>query len=319
MTQITLYQSTVFGDLTPEDVKTVHETIATGTNESQFRLFMGIAKASGANPLLGEIHASVFQGKLTTQFGVDFYVRKAKETEGYRGYDVQLVHDNDSFKMHQARAEDGRYYIMIDEHSFGFPRGKVIGGYAFAYREGFEPFSIIMDIAEVEHYQRSQIGMQKRMWTDQLPDMFKKHMVKRVLKAAFGLTFENEERDAIQSTPSVDNVDSYQRQDITPPDAPQAPQSGEKGKTVGNVKNVQDAVITESQEPTQAEKDAVKRMIGKNFDMLGISEATDIQAYIASVFPDLGKNKLTYEQQKQLVAHQEQQLAEGPELPEELV
>lgn len=188
--QLALYKTLTFGGITEQDIITIRETIAKDCNESQFKLFMGIAKSLDANPILGEIHPTVYQGKLTPQYGIDLFVRKAKETEGYRGYDVQLVHENDTFKMHQERADDGRYYAVIDEHSWGFPRGKVIGGYAMAYKEGIPPFTVTMDVEEVDHYKRSAIGMQKTMWTNNFNDMFKKHMLKRALKAAFGLKID---------------------------------------------------------------------------------------------------------------------------------
>lgn len=191
--QLTLYKTLAYGAVTEQDIETIRETIAKDCNESQFRLFMGIAKSLDANPILGEIHPTVYQGKLTPQYGIDLFVRKAKETEGYKGYDVQLVHENDTFKMHQERADDGRYYAVIDEHSWGFPRGKVMGGYAMAYKEGIPPFTVTMDVEEVEHFKRSAIGMQKTMWTNNFNDMFKKHMLKRALKAAFGLKLEDAE------------------------------------------------------------------------------------------------------------------------------
>jgi recombination protein RecT len=211
--QVALYQNFIFGGLTELEVKTIHETIAKDCNEQQFKLFMGVAKAADANPLLGEIHPSVFSGKLTWQFGIDFFVRKAKETPGYQGYDVQLVHENDEFKMHQERAEDGRYYAVIDEHSWTFPRGKVIGGYAIAYKEGLKPFTVVMEVAEVEHYQKSQIGMQKTMWTNNFNDMFKKHMLKRALKAAFGLKFPDDESET--NSGPMPSYEPTARKDIT--------------------------------------------------------------------------------------------------------
>lgn len=210
-TQLTVYQNYAFGDLLPEDVKTIHETIAKDCNESQFRLFMAVAKAADANPMLQEIHPTVYQGKLTWQFGIDYHIRKAKEAPGYNGYDVQLVHENDGFKMHQEKSEDGRYYTVIDEHSWSFPRGKVVGGYALAYKEGFQPFSVLMETTEVEHYQKSQIGMQQKMWTNQFNDMFKKHMVKRAMKPTFGLRFDDgEDKDGTVQPPQ-----EPQRRDIT--------------------------------------------------------------------------------------------------------
>lgn len=208
-------QSLVFGELTEQDIVTIRETIGKDCNESQFKLFMAISKNAGANPILNEIYPAVRGGQLTVQFGIDFYVRKAKEADGYQGYDVQLVHENDAFKMHQEKDDDGRYFIVIDEHSFGFPRGKVIGGYAFAYKEGLKPFSVIMEVDEVEHYKRSNIGMQKTMWTNNFNDMFKKHMVRRALKAAFSLNFDDDQGQQNQPE-SYDPT--RQRVDVTPAD-----------------------------------------------------------------------------------------------------
>lgn len=211
--QLTMYQDLAFGELTEQDIVTIRETIGKECNESQFKLFMAIAKSSGANPVHNEIYPAVRGGQLTIQFGIDYYVRKSKETDGYYGYDVQLVHENDVFKMHQEKDEDGRYFMVIDEHSFQFPRGKVAGGYVFAYREGFKPFTVIMDAEEVEHYKRSNIGMQKTMWNNNFNDMFKKHMVRRALKAAFNL---NEEEEPIAHSAEPDGNESRERIDITP-------------------------------------------------------------------------------------------------------
>ncbi|MFC5528432.1 recombinase RecT [Cohnella yongneupensis] len=208
-TQLATYQSSLFGGLTEQDAKTIHETIAKDCNESQFRLFMAIAKAADANPVLGEIHPTVYQGKLTTQFGIDYHVKKAKENEGYLGYDVQLIHEKDEFEMHQERSNDGRYYAVIDVHKWGMPRGRVVGGYAIAYKDGLAPFTVIMEVDEVDHYKKSDIGMQKRMWTNNFNDMFKKHMVKRALKAAFGSKFNEEEEVGVA------DVGPFERKDIT--------------------------------------------------------------------------------------------------------
>lgn len=212
--QLQVYQGMAFGELTAQDVTTIRETIGKDCNESQFKLFMSIAKSSGANPIMNEIYPAVRGGQLTVQFGVDFYVRKSKESDGYQGYDVQTVHENDEFKMHQEMDEDGRYYAVIDEHSWGFPRGKVIGGYAIAYREGFKPFTVIMEVDEVEHFKRSNIGMQKTMWTNYFNDMFKKHMSRRALKAAFDLNFDDDQ--PIEGNTSVPEYKPNERKDITP-------------------------------------------------------------------------------------------------------
>ncbi|UOQ85671.1 RecT family recombinase [Gracilibacillus salinarum] len=258
--QLAVHQGLAFGELTPQDVTTIRETIGKDCNESQFKLFMSIAKASGANPVMNEVYPAVRGGQLTVQFGVDFYVRKSKESEGYQGYDVQLVHENDEFKMHQEQSKDGRYYAVIDEHSWGFPRGKVIGGYALAYREGFNPFSVIMEVEEVEHFKRSNIGMQKTMWTNYFNDMFKKHMARRALKAAFDLNFDED-----QPIEGGSEIPEYKRErtDITPN------------------QEVIDPGENQQEQPQQQDKvAALRKEMKKRFKELGITTKAGINKYI---------------------------------------
>jgi len=271
-TQLSVYQSFAFGELTETDVVTIRETIGKDCNESQFKLFMSIAKAAGANPVMNEIYPTVRQGALTVQFGVDYYVRKSKEAEGFAGYDVQLVHENDDFKMHQEKGEDGQYYMVIDEHSFGFPRGKVIGGYAIAYKRGIKPFTVIMEVEEVEHFKRSGIGMQKTMWTNYFNDMFKKHMTRRALKAAFNLNFDDEEN--IENK-GGDNIPEYkqERKDITP----------------------NQEVIDEKKEENVKADPLEEAMAAMNikFSTLGISGKEAKADYIAKNAPDLAGKQPT--------------------------
>ncbi|WP_018664592.1 RecT family recombinase [Heyndrickxia acidiproducens] len=280
--QLAIYSGMAFGELTQQDVATIRETIGKDCNESQFKLFMSIAKNAGANPILNEIYPAVRSGQLTVQFGIDFYVRKAKETEGYQGYDVQLVHENDEFKMHQEKDEDGRYYIVIDEHSWGFPRGKVIGGYAIAYKEGFKPFTVVMEVDEVEHFKRSNIGMQKTMWTNYFNDMFKKHMVRRALKAAFNLNFDDEE--VAVDGPGSDGIPEYNpaRKDVTPqPEVIDAPRNSSPEQP------------QKSEEELKIEE--AKAQMQSKFIKLGIKGAKAKQEYIAQHAPEIGKHP-TYQQ-----------------------
>lgn len=265
--QIQKYDDFQFGDLKQTDIQVIHETIAKDCTEPQFRLFMTIAKSLGANPILNEIYPTVIQGKLIPQFGIGFYVKQARKNNDYKGYDVQLVHEQDEFKMHQERAEDGRYYVVIDEHSWGFPRGKIIGCYAFAYRDGFSPFSVIMGIEEVEHYQKSGIGMQKTMWTNQLPDMFKKHTAKRALNAAFGLDLDDEQ---IASSPA-DKVESFERKEINP-------EVTEQKETKKTIKRPAEEKAPPASEPEpQDDKSTADQMfkeIGEKIGQLGFTKET---------------------------------------------
>lgn len=230
--QLQVYQGMTFGELTTQDVATIRETIAKDANDSQFRLFMGVAKSSGANPLTNEIYAAVRGGQLTIQYGYDFYVRKAKESDGYLGYDVQLVHENDELKVGRKTDDLGRSYMVVSDHSITFPRGKVIAAYAIAFREGVSPFTVFMEREEVSHLEKSNIGMQKTMWTNYFGDMFKKHVLRRALKGQFGLEFDDQTVEQGNSTPEY----SRERKDITPQpeviESPQQKQPEQQPKTL---------------------------------------------------------------------------------------
>lgn len=210
--QLQVYQGLEFGELTTQDVATIRETIAKDANESQFKLFMGVAKSSGANPLTNEIYAAVRGGQLTIQYGYDFYVRKAKESDGYLGYDVQLVHENDKVAVGRKTDEQGRSFMVVSDHQIEFPRGKVIAAYAIAFREDVTPFTVFMEANEVEHLRKSNIGMQKTMWTNYFGDMFKKHVLRRALKGQFGLEFDDQTVDQGGGVPEQPR----ERKDITP-------------------------------------------------------------------------------------------------------
>lgn len=211
--QLQAYQGMAFGELSTQDITTIRQTIAKDCNESQFNLFMSVAKSSGANPLTNEIYAAVRGGQLTIQYGYDFYVRKAKESDGYLGYDVQLVRENDETKVKRLTRDDGTSYMTITDHSMTFPRGKVIAAYAIAFREGVTPFTVFMEVEEVDHLRKSNIGMQKTMWTNYFGDMFKKHVLRRALKGQFGLEFDDQ---TVEQENTVPEYKPRERKDITP-------------------------------------------------------------------------------------------------------
>lgn len=266
--QLQVYQGLSFGELRPQDITTIRETIAKDCNESQFNLFMSVAKSSGANPLLNEIYPTVRQGQLTIQFGYDFYIRKAKESDGYLGYDVQLVHENDEVIVERKTDPDGRSYMVIKDHKITFPRGKVIAAYAIAFREGVTPFTVFMEVEEVEHLRKSNIGMQKTMWNNYFGDMFKKHVLKRALKGQFGLEFDDQ---------TIDQDNSYeprQRKDITP---------SQNVIEVSEHEEPQSEPEQSENEPVEDEETQIKKAraeMKKKFKQLGITDKEEMTKYI---------------------------------------
>lgn len=265
--QLQAYQGMEFGELTTQDVATIQETVAKGASDSQFRFFMATAKASGANPLTNEIYATVRQGQLTIQYGYDFYVRKAKESDGYLGYDVQLVHENDELKVSRNTDDKGRSYMVVSDHNITFPRGKVIAAYAIAFRENVTPFTVFMEADEVEHLRKSNIGMQKTMWTNYFGDMFKKHVLRRALKGQFGLEFDDQEvgqNDTPEYKPK-------ERKDVTP-----------------NTETIeQPQQEAQPEEGTASEADQLRDEINNKFKQLGITSKKAANEYLKTNAPDI--------------------------------
>ncbi|PDZ06555.1 hypothetical protein CON03_07045 [Bacillus cereus] len=199
----------VIGNFTKSELDTIKSTIATGTSNEQFALFVQTCVNSELNPFLNHIYCIVYGGKMSIQVSVEGVLHLARQKNGYKGIDVQTVHENDEFEA--DRSQEGEW--IIRKHQVKFPRGKVIGCYAVAQREGFKDVVVMMETDEVIHMKN---GTNKHMWNNWFNDMFKKHAMKRAAKLQYGI--EINEDEAVSSSP-VDSVPSYEpekRVDITP-------------------------------------------------------------------------------------------------------
>ena len=191
----------VVGNFTQSELNTLKHTIAVGTTDEQFALFVQTCVNSGLNPFLNQVYCIVYGGKMSIQVAVEGVLALARKQPGFKGVDVELVHENDEFRYNPATKEIN--------HSVGFPRGKVIGGYAIARREGFNDVVTVMESNEVEHMTK---GNNKNMWGNYFNDMFKKHIMKRAAKLQYGI--EIAEDELIGSSPLDDAT--LVKKDITP-------------------------------------------------------------------------------------------------------
>jgi recombination protein RecT len=302
----------VIAGFTPEDLQTMQQTIAKGTSPAQFNLFVRTAAASGLNPFLNHIYCIVYGQQMSIQISVEGIVFLAKKVPGYQGIDVQLVHDNDEFEA--SIDKEGKW--VIDVHKFKFPRGKVIAGYAIAYREGFKPFTVFMERDEVEHNLK---GNNRALWEKYFNDFFKKHMVKRAAKGQFGIDI-SEDEGGMNATPSVDNVESYQRKDITN-EATEAP--AQRDTTPAQQRNEQPKANTQQtqQDAPQASTESLedyRELLSQKFQELGLDQEESVD-FIKKNVPNLKQGqKLTVPQIKALIKVIDFELEQRNELPEEL-
>ncbi|MGF9766920.1 RecT family recombinase [Bacillus albus] len=281
----------VIGNFTKSELDTIKSTIATGTTNEQFALFVQTCVNSELNPFLNHIYCIVYGGKMSIQVSVEGVLHLARQKNGYKGIDVQTVHENDEFEA--DRSQEGEW--IIRKHQVKFPRGKVIGCYAVAQREGFKDVVVLMETDEVIHMKN---GTNKHMWNNWFNDMFKKHAMKRAAKLQYGI--EINEDEAVSSSP-VDNVPSYEpekRVDITPNKPNQI--QVEEGETVdpeAELKKKQNEVMTKLTEYNMTNDD-LQEIAVKNFKVpaaeLNLQQLTGLVKFL-----DLEHKKRVKEQEKQ--------------------
>ncbi|WP_019123600.1 RecT family recombinase [Brevibacillus massiliensis] len=247
----------VVGSFTQSELDTLKATIARGTTNEQFALFVQTCARSGLNPFLNQVYCIVYNGKdgpvMSIQIAVEGIVALAKRHPQYKGFIASEVKENDEFEIDVVTGEPKHRITSMQ-------RGKTIGAYCVAYREGAPNIAVVITNDQVEHLLKGRNG---QMWKDYFDDMIVKHAIKRAFKRQFGIEVAEDEH--FQSGSSVDNIPEYQpqRKDITP----------------------QAEVIDVPKQP--AEDDEAAKMkkaraeMKKKFAQLGITDPDQMSAYIA--------------------------------------
>jgi recombination protein RecT len=245
----------------PAVLEVIRTSIAPTATDTEFLLFAHKAASYGLDPFKNEIFFIKYGNQARIQFAAEAYLSKAREQEGFIPPDTQMVHENDEFKI-AKNPETKELEVVV--HEIGFPRGKIIGAYSIAYRTGYRPVTVIMDIEEVSHM---FTGQNKDNWNKWTSDMFGKHVQQRALKRQYGLEFEDETITHEQGTNSIPEYQPRERKDITP----------------------NQEAITSPQELPQEDEEAaklkkVRSEVSKKFKKLGIGK-DDQTAYVEKNIP----------------------------------
>lgn len=255
------------GTFSVEELQTMKHTLAKDASVDQFNLFVRTAAAAGLNPFLNHIYCIIYGGKMSIQISVEGITFLAKRVEGYQGIDVQLVYEGDEFKAKRARDESGRYYWDV-EHEMSADRGKVIGCYALAYREGFSPVYEYLKVEEVEHHLS---GNNAANWKKYFNDFFKKTVVKRAAKRQYGIEISEDEAPTSSS-----DVQAYEprRVDITE-EANAASKESESAASTA-------ASASEGNQESEEDKaiKAVRKKISAAFKKLAITDDNEKIKYM---------------------------------------
>jgi len=198
------------GNFNLTELETLKATIARGTSNEQFALFVQTCARSGLNPFLNQIYCIVYDGKngpvMSIQIAVEGIVALAKKHPEYGGFISSEVKENDEFEIDIVTGQPIHRIKSMQ-------RGKTVGAYCVAYRENAPNVAVIVTNDQVEHLLKGRNG---EMWRNYYDDMIVKHAIKRAFKRQFGI--EVAEDEPVGSENSADNIPSYtpgMRRDIT--------------------------------------------------------------------------------------------------------
>lgn len=250
----------------PAVIDVMRNSFAPTASDSEFLLFAHKAASYGLDPFKNEIFFIKYGQTARIQFAAEAYLSKAREQEGFQAPDTQMVHENDEFKISMNKETK---QMEVSQHEIGFPRGRIIGAYSIAYRDGYPPVTVIMDIDEIKHM---FTGQNKDNWNKWTSDMFGKHVQQRALKRQYGLEFDDMTIGPNDSVPTQQAP--KERKDITPN---QEVIDQPKGEPTGQ------------SDPTND----LKAEINAKFKQLGITTGTQVNEYLSKNAPTLDPNTAT--------------------------
>ncbi|GKV66723.1 MULTISPECIES: RecT family recombinase [unclassified Sporosarcina] len=246
----------------PQVLDVIRNSFAPNATESEFLLFAHKAASYGLDPFKNEVFFIKYGSTARIQFAAEAYLTKAREKEGFQPPDTQMVHENDEFKIAMNKETKD---MEVELHEIGFPRGKIIGAYSIAYRDGHRPVTVIMDINEVDHM---FTGQNKDNWKKWTSDMFGKHVQQRALKRQYGLEFDDITISQNQDGAAPEN---RQPKDITP----------------------KQEVIDQPQPDPKTESDHLRDEINAKFKQLGINSNKEAGDWLQLNAPDINPKTAT--------------------------
>ncbi len=157
-------------------IQEIKKLYAPTLTDSEFLMFMGIAKASNCNPYLREIYAVKYNGKAASIFiARDGYRKGAQQHPQYDYHQVDAVYEGDDFSIKDCQVS----------HSYKLAnRGKLIGAYCIAKRKSSSrPMYVFVNLGE---YNTNQ-----SLWSSKPATMIKKVAEAQCLRACFQDLFSN--------------------------------------------------------------------------------------------------------------------------------
>lgn len=155
-----------------KELDDIRKSCAPKLNDTEFKLFVQIAKATSLNPFLREIWAVKYDKEANIFIGRDGYRKSAQRHPLYDYHIVDAVYSNDGFEV--KNCEINHRYNLRD-------RGQLIGAYCIVKRRNSSiPISVFVELKEYT--------TGKSLWNNQFgkpATMIKKVAESQALRMAF--------------------------------------------------------------------------------------------------------------------------------------
>ncbi|MEC0239456.1 recombinase RecT [Paenibacillus dokdonensis] len=263
-----LNQLQQIGEFGVNELMTMKETIGKDLSIPQFNLFMYQCNRMGLDPALKHAFPILYGGKLDSRVSYEGLLSLAKKSDGYQGVFNQVVCENE-IESFEAETDDEGVIVKI-YHKVKFPRGKVVAAYSIAKREGHKPVIVLMDVMEVQKLLK---GQNQKFWKmddgSPDPDMFKKHVGFRSIKAQYDIASVVEDNmESLNATEGSSSTEP-QRRDIT-----------SEATEIPSTKPGEDAPQETKAEDEGAKIKALKVQMKQNYTKLGITEMKEKEEHM---------------------------------------
>lgn len=219
---------TIEGSWTPEQVQLIKATVAAGTTDDEFKLFLYTAHVNGLNPLLKEIWCIVRPEKrrsdgtmsarqvniMTSHQGYINAARRNYQTE-YKTVRSFAVHAGDEFEYDAMTQEVRRHVVKGD-------RGKLIGAWAISENTRGERIGVFLPFGEI-----AEANSSNPLWRSRPTQMILKTAEVHVLRRMFPITglYAHEEMDGdfrppVDVTPPAQASEEHGEPPAEPADQP---------------------------------------------------------------------------------------------------
>lgn len=209
---VDLSQIQAIGEFGLPELLTMKETLGKKLTIPQFNLFMYQMNRMGLDPSLKHAFPIPYGDTIDIRIAYEGWHSKAQESEGYLGVYNQVICEEEKEDF-EAETDDEGIIVSI-KHKIKFPRGNVVGAYSIAKREGKKNVVVLMDISEVGKWVKKNPNFWKLDDGSIDPDMFKKHVGTRAIKAQYDIAAVVE--DNMEAMNGGASAPSYERRDVTP-------------------------------------------------------------------------------------------------------